>query len=91
MFAEMGAAAGGKILAETTGLDMLNAGTSILGAALAPAPSGPSRADSGITSNTDHSGWTVNTGGGSAASSPLSPWLIGLIAFGALLWFKKKS
>lgn len=91
MFAEMGAAAGGKILAETTGLDMLNAGSSVLSAALSPVPSGPSRADSGVTSNVDHSGWTVNTGSGSASASPLSPWLVGLIAFGALLWYKKKS
>lgn len=91
MFEVMAAEAGGKILAETTGLDLLNAGSSVLGSALAPAPAGPSRADSGVNSNFDNSGWTVNTGSGSASASQLSPWLLGLIAFGALLWFKKKS
>lgn len=91
MFADVASKAGEKVLAETTGLDLLTAGSSVLGSALSPAPAGPSRAESGVNSNFDNSGWVVNTGGGSASASQLNPWLLGLIAFGALLWFKKKT
>lgn len=92
---EIGKQAGEKVLAETSGLDLLTAGSSVLGAALSPAPAGPSRADSSVNSNFDSSGWTVTTGSGSASASPLSPWLLGLglglAVFGMLLWFKSRK
>ncbi|PZU51889.1 MAG: hypothetical protein DI561_15045 [Thauera sp.] len=75
-----------------TAAQWLNAGSSVLGKALSPAPAAPSTALSGgaYTNAPDHSGWTVSTGGGTAYGTPPalkapSVSIIAIVAVAALL------
>jgi hypothetical protein len=77
----------------------LNAGSSVLGKALSPAPAAPavSNAAASYSSMFDSSGWTVSTGGGTAYGTPpalksTNVWMYGVIAaavvLGVVLWKK---
>lgn len=81
---------------ETTTIDptWINAASSVLGAALAPAPTGPSRSDTGGLFDFG-APFIVTTGAGSASLQPASSpawWLLLVAAFGVTLWkLAKKS
>lgn len=81
-----------------TAATWINAGSNVLGKALAPSSAGPSRADSSLwQQNTfDNSGWTVATGGstaqGGARGLDLPPWMIlGAVALVVVVWAKKNK
>lgn len=91
-----GSVAGGSMDPMTGAL--INAGSSVLGKALAPSSAGPSRADSTqwLNQSWDNSGWTVSTGSSKAAGGArgldLPPWMIlGAVALAALAWIKTKK
>ncbi len=74
----------------------LQAGSTVLGAALKPSPSAPSYASSGVSVNApDFGGFNVNFGaGGSVSASNNSNLILAAVAAGvllvALVWIKKK-
>lgn len=87
---------GGGIFAGVTGKDWLMAGSSVLSAALSPAPAAPSTATQMLDQKWDFGNWTVATGGGDAKGGTsgvaLSPWLVfGVVVVVALAWKNKKS
>lgn len=81
-----------------TGTALLDAGSKVLGSALAPSSAGPSRAESSLWQNTsfDNSGWTVSTGSskatGGARGIDLNQWaIVAMIALGAIAWVRGKK
>lgn len=62
----------GGLLKGVTGKDILGFGSSVLGSAVSPAPTQATSGGGylGSTVTTDHSGWTVSTGGGTAYGTP---------------------
>lgn len=68
-------------------LAWINAGSNVLGKALAPAPSAAQSSSSAYgTATFDNSGFNVAFGGGNASSSAgVAPWLIGAGVIGAVV------
>lgn len=100
--AAAGGGAGGvasSLFGSISGKDLLSAGSAVLGKALSPAQAAPaySTAASQFTTTTDHSGWTVSTGGGTAYGTPPAlkstsvatiAIVAGALLLGVVLWKK---
>lgn len=78
-------------------MQLISAGSNVLGSALKPAPTGPATSSAGqasdIRQSWDFGGWTVATGSAKADGATeglnLPPWLLLGVAFvGAWAWIK---
>lgn len=88
--AELSGAKVGGLTAGVPGVDWIGAASNVLGTVLKPSSGGPSRSDanSGGYNTFDNSGFTVNTGSGTAASSRgIEPaWIMIAAGIGLIAW-----